>query len=703
MHLEAALITGASFPTSFPPDETTDPSFQAPILQVMSNHRFFQRIGIPEPMPLPKFFRETVFIRDAPSKLGRQPLFYLITGLPVHWMTSGILEALYLCRIINLLVTLLGAFCLYIILGRLYPAAPLIRLMGLFFLITQPLFWQMGSSMTPDAWKFLLMSIGFLCVIARPTSGSRLLYNLICISWFMAVAATSWTLVPLAVVISTGFLPKDSNRSISSNLKRRIVPLAFLVAAVLIAFLISDRTLIYHEMKHIVTAFQGLPAKSSNIKTIVQTLFQTYWTGFGWLSIPTNLSTLLLFSLVSSIGFAGLIRYFCGVRFKGDSDPIRRIVIVFCVLGAGMVIFRALSDEPSIQGRYFFPILPGILIAGTRGLFLIRSPMIRRVFLFIAVLCGFLGDIAANTSGWMLFQHYGYQAISDPVQAMAHLRWVDSYPTRHVLDSRDPQSSAFFYKGWYPPEPGNTHRWMMKESETLLPFVSTQNALMRMEINPFLSSEQSEMSIQVSLNGQILESKEIQPGWRTYTFFVSQNEWVGGLNRLGISAHNVGSPSDSGENSDRRFLSIALRRIDIIPLIYTGGIDEIFSGWFFTPDMQARLHLNAGDRIEVLSDETGDFFFSTSVDGQRYWTELTPGEQFEFDTAFRISRIEFDQARPNQAVEIFRSFQQSIGMLPEGLSDVYFHLYLFAVWLLIYSISVVFLLVAYAYSRRLTL
>ena len=108
MHLEAALVTGHSFPADFPPDEQSDPQFQKQILQVIQNHLFFDRLGLPEPVPMPGLFRDTLFIRDAPSKIGRQPLYYLLTGLACRFFTSGILEALYLCRIINLMMLLLS-------------------------------------------------------------------------------------------------------------------------------------------------------------------------------------------------------------------------------------------------------------------------------------------------------------------------------------------------------------------------------------------------------------------------------------------------------------------------------------------------------------------------------------------------------------------------------------------------------------------
>ncbi len=410
MHLEAALVTGQSIPDFFPPEENSFPRFQKVILQVMSDHRFFDHLGIPKPIPLPETFRETVFLRDAPSKLGRQPLYYIISGLALRWFTDGVLEALYFARLMNLFFALIAMAILYITLRRLYPQSPGTWITGLFLLVCQPAFWHLGASMNPESWKLVLVSTGFLLLTFCRNSAKRSLMTLFFVIWMLCVATTSWTLFPHVAIILGGSIVL-SGKHRQRNF-RWLVILPGAILALCAAFFLSDSKLLMHEFKHMTSGIVRLATGQLDITRVMSVLFRSFWTGFGWLNVPVPAVSGFFFFILSAVLLIGLIRSGSVLCSRTKSDPILIVVFVSIALGFCLVLIRCASAEAAVQGRYLFPILPPLLIGSSRGLMLIGSKFfLKRILLTTMIIAGISGDLTSNCLGWFRFQHVGYQAL----------------------------------------------------------------------------------------------------------------------------------------------------------------------------------------------------------------------------------------------------------------------------------------------------
>lgn len=680
MHLEAAMVTGNSFPAGFPPDEQSDTKYQQQILQVMKNHRFFNRVGLPEPALIPGLFRDTLFIRDAPSKIGRQPLYYLLTGLVIRFFSSGILEALYLCRMINLVILLISMFILLLAFRRLYPDSPGTWLTGLLFLVNLPAFWHIGSSMTPESWKFLLISTGLLLLAFRIEKGISWCGIGLSFIWFAATAATSWTLLPLALIIFAGILFPDTTGSFPKILRTMFFLTIGLGIAGLIILRLTDQILLRHEFNHIITGLKGITGDRVSLYQMANRLFRTFWLGFGWLTIPVHLKHLLLFSLCSIIWLIGILRY--GLGLRSDSENRRIIVIVFASLCAGiaMIFIRASSSESAIQGRYLYPLVPAMLMGGARGLNMLKTGWVRRSLILAVILSGTTGDIMSNCGGWLVYQHHGYSVIRDPARVLSTMSWVESAGCRFVLDARHPDSDSFFIRGWYPPEPDNTHRWMMNEAEILLPSVCPQPSLVLLEMYPYVPRGLMTPELCISINGITVFNRHLSAGWQTYTMSVDRAVWLPGLNRMKLVTANAFSPSDTEGSTDRRYLSVAVRRIDIVPSIYTGGIDELVSGWFFTPDSVIQMRTNSGDRQRLQETEPGDMIRVRLADGTSALVAPLPDEEVIIKSTHDLVAMDLYEPRQNKAVKLFRSAEQSFKMLPGLLDDIYLHLLVISFW-----------------------
>jgi hypothetical protein len=698
MHLEAALVTGNMFPHIFSLDECRHTEFQKPILTVMSNHFFYSRVTVPEPIPLPDRFRRVPFIRDAPSKIGRQPFFYILTGLPAHLFTDGILEALYLTRSINLLLACLALGLFYLITRIVFKQDRYAQLFALSCFVLHPAFWHLGSSMTPESIKVILICAGLLLSITICRKGLTIWNTLLATAWLLLVAASAWTLVPpaLMIVCVTLFsVLQEKNRC--NGLTRTYIPAVLAVGSALVVLTVSNTTLLIHELSHVTTGIQNLARGHVSLFPLIKNLHISFWAGFNWLTVPLPKTAPFIFACISFAWFSAFFYYLIISCVKKDRSTLHKTIILTTILWVFLIVIRASADEPAAQGRYLFPVLPLIIIGVSTGLRLIRHSKLRFCVFILIIGLNTYGDISANLGGWIVHQHVNYARLKEPVRSLSSFSWLESGGTFHILDFRHPHASAFLSEGWYPPEQGCSHRWMLNRSVIALPMLYAQDSLLHLDISPFSIPGHNTRELLVEFNGCLLGSRRVQPGWHTYTFGIQKDLFEPGMNWLVLTCTEAFSPKDLNLSNDSRILSIALKGLELEPLSGSVSILREGSGWFFTPDSTPVLRFTPGDTIRVIRCEPEDHFHTVYSDGHRERIWLITGQELQIDTIREIQSITLRQAGNNRAVELFSFFETSVQHLPGILSDAYLHFLLIALWITLSIAVFIFFLGLFLY------
>jgi hypothetical protein len=681
MHLETALKMGYFFRSFSLSDQQPKQNHEKKILTVMANHDFFRRINIPEPYPLSDSFDTTPFLRDAPSKHGRQPLYYLITGIPLAMFTSGILESLYLARLISLCFSLVSVLLLLRVIQIAVPQKPQIVLFATLFLTSHPAFWQIGVSVNPESWKMLLMTTGLMVSLYSIKYGINRKSAVYTILWLLTVSATSWTLLfpafPMVVVPMIHHWNKSDQEKYPRFFKIMILAALFLVSAGVV-FVLSHRYLLEHEARLALGGISNLVNGNLPYTLFIKTLTESFWLGFAWLTIPVPWC-LTVFYRAATLLWSGLFLLFlCKNPGKKVFNRTLGYTIFLWML---MILVRASADDSAFQGRYLYPMLPLIVTSVALGLYQLKQSVLKTTVMIILLVIHLGGDAIAHPFVWLKHQHADYLSLKEPVKTLSKFAWIDSPGTTHSLDGRHPDAAGFFYSGWYPPEPGQPHRWMMNRSSIVLPMVYPQNALIHIRVHPFSVPRNPAKDIQMFLNGHFIGARRVQPGWNTYTFPVQKPFFRNdNYNLLVLEAREALSPVDFEISGDTRFLSIAVKQILITPMTKVTSLTQQDSGWNLSPESDVFLHFNPGDTIELMEAYPGDYIFSILDDGEKHYFPAVETHRFYVDSSSRYTHLKYHAARNNQAVTFFKSLQNSVHALPGILSDVYFHLSLLLIW-----------------------
>lgn len=688
MYLEAAMVEGRFFPNVFSLDENTCKIFQKPILTVMSNHFFFDRIGIPEPYPMPDLFRNVPLIRDAPSKIGRQPLFFLLIGLPIRLFTNGILEALYLARSINLAFAILALFLFYRLLKIRYNNDNDCLIFALSCFVLHPAFWHLGSSMTSESLKILLVCIGLFLSVDTNRKGLTIWRAVLVIIWFFLVVATTWTLAPLALTLVGPILFNFSAKLFTYDKSFGRATLVILtMASILFVLSVSDKKLLYHEIVNFYSGWSNLISGKTLCAHSLRQLSMSFWAGFNWLTVPVPSIARLIFTGISTAWCLAFFSYIVTSPVKRRNDLLYYIVVFTVLLWSVLIAIRASANEPSIQGRYFFPILPIIILGVTEGIRLIKKPILR-FYVFLSLIgLNITGDFSANILGWIHYQHIDYAGLKEPVASWSSFSWLESTGTYHVLDIRHPYASAFLRSGWYPAESENSHRWMMNKAKICLPFIFSQDTLLHLDISPFLPSDNSICDLLLEWNDIPIGSKRLISGWHTYTFGI-RKEWIDSkINMLTLTCKEAFSPKDFGQSDDSRMLSIAFRRLEIEPLHKYGVNQYGKSGWFLTPERTTLLRFVPGDKIRINRCEPEGCLLTVHSDGtiERLW--WADSQEIAIGEIRDIQSIELKKAKQSRVLENYAAYELSVKNLPNIFSDIYYHFVIQFIWVFI-AISV---------------
>jgi len=655
MFFEAAKVTGESFPDTLYPDENT--RLQSEIIVCAHNHSFFQRLNLPEQIPLPATFNRAVFLCDSPSKLGREPLFYLITGLPIRMFTTGLLEGLYLSRFICLLFALSGLLLFILSLKNSLGNDSATLLTATFLMVCHPAFWHLASSMNNEAIKFFQICLGIFLITHPSVKKLTKSSLIILLGWLITVAAVRWTLLPIAVgILIAGYFSKSRTQVYN---KKLLAVTGIIVACVFLVFipLLMDRSLLIDELNHALSGIINLITGQINFYSIISRLASTFWTGFGWLNIPIPFIPKILATALSIAWSFLLVIYILhgfSKKFR-KSEPLWFLITIPILLMSFLILVRAMSLQPSIQGRYLFPILGLIVLGVTRSA--LTLPWTRRYFLFLLLICLVLLDLSSNITGWYSYQHVGYKKNNSMVKATS---------------------------GWYPSESGASHRWMLNQAEISLPLLARCDQKLYMDIIPYSADANETKQLRVFLNNQLI-GKVIIPSHETrLEFSIASDQIKSGLNMLRLETDGGISPFDSGKSFDHRYITIALKQLflsDCDKSLKEIIHDSSISGWFISDASNALIRISSGNSIiidEILSDE--HILLNFSKDSyRRIWANQTEKERTIEESV--VQNLVYTSSFSKKLVNSFISFKNSTAHLPGMLSDEYFHLVLIFFWI----------------------
>lgn len=688
MFLEAALVTGSGFPDQLTHQENAAPEIQHAILKCLTDHQFFDRVGVPWPNPQPTTFRDTVFLRDAPSKLGREPLFYLLTGIPLATFTDGLLEALYLGRLICFCIALAGFYLFFLSLQRLFPDSYLNQILPLFIVTFQPVFWQFAASMTAESWKFFLICLGLYLLARRMKFRSLAISVAVATGYLLAIVLTRWTLIPIALPLLIAAIarhPARKNTVRTIHAKARWRYTAFGMGGVLLlGFLTMSPHLLKHELRHIHSGLHNLLHTPGQILPLFTRLTETFWYGFGWLNIPASATTQILAWLLTLILGATIGVYVV----SGASRTFRRknpqwlVVTLTLTLLMGMIVIRANSSDPAIQGRYLFPVLPLLAIASSRAITYYRR--LAPVASLVVVTLLTCTDLSANITGWFHHQHVSVNNLDSRAWGMDALTWKAGTSAKTVLGATARESDSFLVAGWYPAEPGSNYRWMLNHSIIALPLLPHQESTLSLDFTVFAPDPAIIREMKLIFNGHTLCTRQISHRDHSVSIHLPRAIISSNVNLLELFIDKGLSPSALNLSSDSRFLTIALKQLEIIPRSFLGKESQEYStlcGWKVTNQSSFKVHWNSPGDIALECLDPGDHLeLITDTEVQRLWWDESFIERIE-KTTDSFSDIKLVRNQGNMLVNRFYLLAKSVGHIPRPFNDVYLHILLLCNWI----------------------
>ena len=178
---------------------------------------------------------------------------------------------------------------------------------------------------------------------------------------------------------------------------------------------------------------------------------------------------------------------------------------------------------------------------------------------FLLLVCGVIAE-------FRFLQRWHRFAVSVPLCAslLAVVIGLD-IPTRPIVDVRRPSNRVFLYTGFADDERGDRSLvWVDKDrADVLLPRRTRGDARIDIVCQPNLPDAAAVRDMSVSLNGTVLGTITLHPGWQTVTLDAPARAWQYGVNRLGLSFSAGGPPPESGAGRDSRELSVAFARFAV--------------------------------------------------------------------------------------------------------------------------------------------
>jgi hypothetical protein len=151
------------------------------------------------------------------------------------------------------------------------------------------------------------------------------------------------------------------------------------------------------------------------------------------------------------------------------------------------------------------------------------------------------------------------------VAALAMVAFV-AIPRDATVDVGLQADRPALYAGFSADEavPDRTFAWVDgARADVLLPRRSRRGADIEVVCQPYLPSRDATQEMHAALNGTVIGSVHLRPGWQTVRLFAPPQAWQIGVNRLTLSLSTATSPRDVGEGEDSRRLSVAVDRLTV--------------------------------------------------------------------------------------------------------------------------------------------
>jgi hypothetical protein len=142
---------------------------------------------------------------------------------------------------------------------------------------------------------------------------------------------------------------------------------------------------------------------------------------------------------------------------------------------------------------------------------------------------------------------------------------IASIASTTTIDVGIGATRSLLYKGFSSNEgTDRTFAWVEGTSaEILIARRSLSDASIDLELEPYLPTPQSTQQISVTLNGVVLGTVPLQPGWHSIAFRAPASAWRIGVNQLVLSLSSAISPHEAGTGDDLRKLSVAVDRLTV--------------------------------------------------------------------------------------------------------------------------------------------
>ncbi|HPQ41368.1 MAG TPA: DUF2142 domain-containing protein [bacterium] len=612
---------------------------------------------------------------------------YLIAGLGIRLLPGGVLQALYFCRMLNLLI-LFVAVILLIRLLRNASSTPLpVILFSVILLLMNPALWQLCNAMTTEAWKLFLICLGLYLAFHPGLTGRPRTASALFAVWLLIIVASRWTLIPFALVILAGALiRRNRSRSEGDRAGRSGVffGLAVLLPLLLLPFVI-ETDILRHESRHVTSGLANLLSGKLDFLEWLDRLSTTFWAGFGWLNVPQT-GPVSVIAPILSILLLILIGGYITVGFRRSvrcREPLWPIIAMGTVTAFLLVGIRGAAAESAVQGRYLYPAIPFLILGVARAMSLL--PRYHRIVMTVCMILVAWLDLSGSLSGWIAYQHINYNRLKDPVLSLSQLTLERAKPAAVMIEPGNRHSDAFLGYGWYPAEPGAAHRWMMNHADVYLPFLQAADHQLQLRFLSFPAGNGSPMEMILKFNAMDLAHYSIAPGQSegTVAALIPGISIRQGLNTLSIHCNPALSPMDLAQSPDRRYLSLAIRKLTLAPMCQRDPPEIQMSGYYALNGSKRLLRMHPGDELGDNRMHFEDSMMFRMGDGEvrRVWWDALGAHRL--NTSADVTGIEYRQVASARAVERFTAFERSVSDLPGFLGDVYLHLLMIGFWLLV--------------------
>lgn len=575
-HFESIRLHGQQFPIL---PSTFDPKLQKQILHSMVKNNFWLYLKLPEPMD-PNSFASEPFLRDAPSKLGRPPLYYWVMGLLVSQWSLQLESQVILTREINLVLMIFSGLLIASTCrtsGK-HNSFSLLTALSIIFMNPALSFQSCTANMT--AWMIFINSIGLW--LANRMYSSRLtavnvslffIYLLVCSLTQLQLLMAG---MALALVISYGHFKKNTPLRKSSLLIGGLIMLGITLISLFSLLRISmSGQLFHHEITQLLSGLAHLKAATfPDLFGLIGSLHSTFWTGFGWLTVPSLPISMLIFSFISLALLVISLFSFAKVNQFDRSLLLFFWILVFFYFGSAVI--RGLADDKAIQGRYLYPSMPylaAILYSGSvRLMRLVKNS--KPVFVILLGIIAF-ADFGTTFTGWFDYYHTATPGRSRFVELVSNLEIPRDTSFECSIDLGKGPSDLFLGQGWYPSEPG--HAWFRSTGCVWLPLIPENWLNAEIKVYPYQPSVEYQQSLVCYFNDHVFYEDKISPDWSIVNGRIDP-AWIGRINLLKLEGSAASSPADHGNPADTRILSIAcdwvrLTSLEKPPPVVTWKVD----------------------------------------------------------------------------------------------------------------------------------